>query len=226
MDPRHLLVGLAMLAAAGLAIWLTPSQQAADQMQQVNLETMFPREFGEWRMVEEVDRSMVSPDVQAKLDRIYNQTLARTYVSASGERVMLAVAYGSNQTDSMKVHLPEVCYPSQGFEILYNDKDRLVLNDLIVQVKHLVARQGSRIEPVTYWIAMGNRTVAGDLDRRLVQIRFGLAGVIPEGYLFRVSSLDSNRASAFAVQARFIQGLHASMTATERGRIFGAQVGQ
>mgnify|MGYP006871988586 CR=1 FL=1 len=35
-----------------------------------------------------------APDVQAALDRIYNQTVARTYVSAKGGSVMLSLAYG------------------------------------------------------------------------------------------------------------------------------------
>ena len=114
---RKAIVVLAgMGAAAALAKVGVPTKKIADTWE-TDLEKMFPTQFGDWQ----VDRSMPvilpAPDVQAKLDAIYNQVLARTYVNVrTGERVMLSVAYGGDQSDGMSVHLPEVCYPAQGFE--------------------------------------------------------------------------------------------------------------
>jgi hypothetical protein len=47
MAPRFALPGLAMLAAAGLAIAITPTSKVADQGPKLNLETMIPKQFGE-----------------------------------------------------------------------------------------------------------------------------------------------------------------------------------
>jgi hypothetical protein len=42
---KHLLTGLSMLAAAGLAIAITPTSKIADQGPKLNLETMLPKQF-------------------------------------------------------------------------------------------------------------------------------------------------------------------------------------
>jgi len=43
---KHLLTGLAMPAAAGLAIAITPTSKIADQGPKIDLETMIPMLFG------------------------------------------------------------------------------------------------------------------------------------------------------------------------------------
>jgi hypothetical protein len=45
------------------------------------------------------------------------------------------------------------------------------------------------------------------VPRKLVQLRYGLLGEIPDGMLVRVSSLVNNSEDAFALQARFIADL-------------------
>ena len=62
-----------------------------------NLETMFPKAFGDWRVDTSMPVILPSPDVQALLDKIYNQVLSRSYVNAKGERIMLSVAYGGDR---------------------------------------------------------------------------------------------------------------------------------
>jgi len=104
---KHLLTGLAMLAAAGLAIAITPTSKIADQGPKIDLETMIPKQFGEWKLDETIVPIAISPDAQAALDRIYNQTLSRTYVNGQGEKIMLSIAYGGDQSDGMAVHKPQ-----------------------------------------------------------------------------------------------------------------------
>jgi hypothetical protein len=104
---KHLLTGIAMLAAAGLAIAMTPTHKIADQGPKLNLETMIPKQFGEWKMDETIAPLLADPKQTALLNRIYNQTLSRTYVNTAGERVMLSIAYGGDQSDGMAVHKPQ-----------------------------------------------------------------------------------------------------------------------
>ncbi len=129
---KAVVVLLAMSGAAALAKVGVPTKKIADQWE-TDLEKMFPTRFGDWQ----VDRSMPvilpAPDVQASLDRIYNQVLPRTYVNMrTGYRVMLSVAYGGDQSDGMSAHLPEVCYPSQGFELTGQRKVTLILDGRVV----------------------------------------------------------------------------------------------
>jgi len=51
------------------------------------------------------------------LDKLYSQILNRVYVNATGYRIMLLLAYGSDQHGSLQADKPEVCYPAQGFAL-------------------------------------------------------------------------------------------------------------
>lgn len=221
IDFRYLFIGLAMLAAAGLALALTPREKVADHGTKVDLETMIPKQFGEWRVDESVAPLQVSPDVKASLDRIYNQSLSRTYRNNKGERIMLSIAYGGDQSDSMQVHKPEVCYPAQGFAV-----DKLTTTTLDtgfhpIPVKRLVAVQNSRVEPITYWIIIGDMAVANATTRKIEQFKYGLTGKIPDGLLFRVSSISAEQDRAFAAQAGFINELLKGVSPQARARLIG-----
>ena len=81
------------------------------------LETIVPLSFGAWRIDASVMPLVPSPDQIALIGEIYDQTLARTYVNDRGERVMLSLAYGRNQSRRFQIHKPEVCYVGQGFRL-------------------------------------------------------------------------------------------------------------
>lgn len=225
-NPKHLIIGLAMLLAAGLAVALTPKTKVADQGPRIDLETMIPKQFGEWRVDESVVPLQVSPDVQAKLDKIYNQTLSRTYINGQGQRIMLSIAYGSDQSDSMAVHKPEVCYPAQGFEITQKRKATLAIAGTSLPVVRLVAQHNSRIEPITYWITVGGETVTGGLDRKLAQMRYGLTGNIPDGLLFRISNIDPDPTRAYELHANFASDMFQVLNTAHRTTLFGKHTAQ
>ena len=117
MPLRFILVALLLVLAAGLAQAMKPERKAR-MGAEFNLEAMIPQRFGDWQIDPSVVPIKASPDVQANLSRIYDQILARTYINSKGERMMLTVAYGGEQTDTLKAHRQEVCYGAQGFEIL------------------------------------------------------------------------------------------------------------
>lgn len=211
----------AMSGAAALAYAGVPTKKVADTWE-TNLKEMFPPTFGNWRVDDSVPVILPAPDVQALLDELYNQVLARTYVNAkTGYRIMFTVAYGGDQSDGTKAHLPEVCYPAQGFQVL--DSSRLELEFLgrAVPVKRLVTKLGSRNEPLTYWLTIGESVSASILDRKLAQMEYGLRGYIPDGMLIRVSSIDRETAQAFDEQVVFLRDMAAGVPAQHRDRIFG-----
>jgi EpsI family protein len=218
---KHLLIGLAMLATAGLAVALAPHERIAARGPRINLETMIPKQFGQWKLDETIAPIIPNPEQQAIIDKIYNQTLSRTYINSQGERIMLAIAYGGDQSKGMEVHRPEVCYPAQGFQILSANQGTLNTPNGVIPVKHLVAEQGPRIEPITYWITLGDEVPAGGIRLKLTQLKYGLTGKIPDGLLFRVSSIEADDKAAYAAQSAFINDLLNALPARDRVRLAG-----
>lgn len=225
MRIRAFLVASLMLCAFLVAVAWRPTQRMADSRAKVELESIFPRQFGDWQMDTRGPVQLVAPDTQALLNKIYNQTLSRTYVNSKGDRVMLSVAYGGDQSDGTRAHRPDVCYPAQGFEILQREAGSVQLAGQQLPVLHMLARLGQRIEPVTYWFVVGERIALSGTQQKLMQLAYGTRGLIPDGLLMRVSTIDPESARAYKVQATFVHDLHAAVEPTWRSHVFGDPAG-
>ncbi len=212
---------LLMLASAALAHIARPTVFLSNQHGAPKLEKVFPEHVGDWHVDASVIPVLQAPDVQERLDLIYDQVLSRTYVNRLGQQVMLSVAYGGDQSDATRVHLPEVCYPAQGFDISANAPATLPIRGGQLPVRRLMAHQGLRQEPITYWVVVGHQVVLSGMDQKLAQLRYGLKGIVADGMLVRVSSIDNDMAHAHALQAGFIAGLAAVLPPNDRLRIFG-----
>ena len=211
-----------MMLAVGLAIAMKPTTRMAEQKPPVNLELMIPRVFADWKLDPSLAPIILSPDVQAKLDNIYNQTLSRAYVNGIGSRVMLSIAYGADQLgESMQVHRPEFCYTSQGFEITKNAVSSLSTSEGVVPVRRLIAQAGSRTEPITYWITVGEQAALPGVSRKVAQLRYGLTGTVPDGMLIRVSSIGIDEENQYALQDRFLRDLLGALSPDKRITLLG-----
>ena len=155
------------------------------------------------------------------IDLIYAQTLSRTYVNPEGYRIMLSIAYGSDQSDAKQVHKPEICYPAQGFTLKSKQYGQLVLQNTTIPVTRIETSLGERNEPVTYWITVGDRVVGPGLNKKLVEMGFGLRGLIPDGLLFRLSSIDSDTDRAYEKQNAFAGDLLGSLRPEDRQKLIG-----
>jgi len=89
-----------------------------------------------------------------------------------------------------------------------------------IPVRRLFTSKGQRVEPVTYWLRIGDRVVRG-WQRRLVELRYTLTGRVPDGLLFRVSSIDPDQARANKLQDQFVNQLLQSVSSTDRKRLSG-----
>ena len=216
-----LVVALMVVSFAVAAAW-RPTVKLADQRPKVDLETIFPKTFGDWRVDDRMPVQLVSPDVAELLNKIYNQTLSRTYVNPKGERIMLSVAYGGDQSDGTRAHRPEVCYPAQGFQVVNSITGTLHGDAGGMPVRRLVAKMGSRIEPITYWMVIGERVTTTGTETKLAQMSYGLRGQIPDGMLMRVSMIDPDSARAYSVQTKFVGDLYEAVDRTWRAHVFGA----
>jgi EpsI family protein len=215
------LTGTAMVCCALLAAAWRPVAVAQNGFK---LDDAIPARFGAWRIDPTVTPIAPTPDVQENLDKLYDQIVSRSYVNDRGERMMLVVAYGGDQSDSLKAHRQEVCYTAQGFVVRGVHRDELVLPanaNASVPLVRMHAQNGNRSEPVSYWFTMGDHVVIGRVDRLLAQIGYGLAGQIPDGLLVRVSSLSRDVPASFAAQDDFLRGLLGAATPQVRRQLSG-----
>lgn len=218
---KSLFIALCMFAAAGMALALKPTVKVADSGPKVNLEELIPEKFGDWTIDSTIAPLIANPQQKAVIEKIYSETLTRTYINPEGDRIMLSIAYGGDQTDAMAVHKPEICYPAQGFQILKNTADTFSTGAGNIPVKRLIATQGQRIEPITYWTTVGDAVTVSGLTRKLNQLKYGLTGKIPDGLLFRISSIQADDAKAYQTQDAFARDLLKAMSPAARKRIIG-----
>jgi len=186
------------------------------------LEAMVPTAFGEWQVVQEAAQ-VANPEIEALLSRIYPETLSRTYVDKSGYKIMLSIARSANQIGIQQAHRPEICYPSQGFKLQGEKKAGVPLTTPYgsIMASQMTATIGSRVEPITYWLTMGDEVVDDQWDKRIAQLRAYWTGENPGGLLFRVSSIDGDSKNAFAMQQKFVADMMKSVTAEARSRLAG-----
>ena len=74
---------------------------------------------------------------------------------------------------------------------------------------------------MTYWLTVGDQVIRNKFDKRMAEIRLGLTGQIPDGLLFRISSIDEDPARAFAMQQQFAADMMSAVPAETRRKLSG-----
>lgn len=188
---RSLLVAVALGLIAGAGIFLRPSINSAAPTP--HLEKAVPEQFGEWRTLPnpllQVD---LSTDGATSTDQPYDEIVSRTYVNAKGDVIMMALAYGKNQRQEIKIHRPELCYPAQGFKVMSLKSATFdgVTNSLTGQAvpgKRMVVHGKGSDEVVSYWIRIGDTFSASPWRIRWQIMQEGLQGRMTDGILVRLS---------------------------------------
>ena len=215
-------LGLAMAGTSALTGALTPKPRVLQPHEQFSLEQMIPQRFGDWRIDPSVVPLAPDPEQQSMLEKIYDQTLSRTYINSQGQRVMLSIAYGGDQSKALQLHLPEVCYVAQGFQMQKDAEDSLTTRFGELPVKRLVARLHERNEPITYWITIGEHAARAGIQQKLRRLAYGLSGEIPDGMLVRVSTIQASETQAYGVQDRFVAEMLGVMAPRDRSRLLGS----
>lgn len=182
-----------MVAAAGLGVAMQPHLEV-ERVSSEPLSALVPTSFGEWR---EIPNPTIPVDVVANTngatsnEQPYDDQLMRSYRNDKGEVIMVALAYGRNQRQEMKVHRPEVCYTANGGRVSQLAPTMFPLKSLSgVQIEGNRMRADSdvrRPEAVSYWIRVGQIYSQSGLKQRLHILQQGLAGKRADGILVRVS---------------------------------------
>lgn len=215
-----LFIAMLMVLTSIGAVVARPGIKSAD-IAPISLESMVPRQFGDWREEPQRNVQVVNPQTKALLDKLYSQILTRVYINSQGYRIMLSLAYGSDQRGALQAHKPEVCYPAQGFSLHSNQPAQLSTAFGEIPARRLFTTMGPRQEPITYWFTVGEKTVQGVLHKRLVELSYTITGRIPDGMLFRISSIDPDQVRANQLHDQFINQLLQAVPPAERKRLSG-----
>ena len=221
LNTTALTLAALMCGASVAGIAARPSAKATDKANAISLETVVPKGFGDWTELPDQGAQVVNPQTKELLDKLYSQILTRTYVNKQGYRIMLSMAYGDDQRGGLQAHRPEVCYPAQGFKLGKVEDGALATAYGDIEVRRLSTSLGARNEPVTYWLTVGDQVIKTKMEKRIAQIRLGLTGQIPDGLLFRVSSIDNDTARGFAMQQRFTADMMAAVPVAARKQLSG-----
>lgn len=206
INRRDLIIGGACVAAAAGAEVMRPNKRVS-LLNDQKLDDVIPRSFGVWKTQE--TGGIIAPESESSLSaKLYSQTVARTYSSPDGGYVMLLIAYGNTQSDTLQLHRPEVCYPAFGFEIASSRAATLALSDSTsIPIRNLVATAGGREERISYWTRIGEYLPVDNGEQRQMRFRTALAGIIPDGVLVRISNTQPDEASSFALNERLAADL-------------------
>jgi EpsI family protein len=212
---------VAMIAAAALAYFLTPHRLMARTHDSFDIDAHIPYAFGEWAALKGVQAIRPPPD---GLEReIYNQEVSRTFVNKDGRVVMFIIAYGESQSDRLQLHHPEVCYTAQGFRVTRPSTTPFAWSPDAPPIKltRLVATREDRIEPISYWMRVGYDVSNSNWTRQALKLQYGLRGWIPDGALFRVSTVGLKPDMSFPLQDKFIRDLLNAVTPETRAFMIG-----
>lgn len=212
---------ISMVVAAIISLVAKPKILLSSTKPEINLEQIIPKNFDNWIELEQSTLQIINPQQKQILSLIYSQTFSKSYINTNGRVVMLSIAYGTNQSDNVSLHYPEVCYPAQGFQVLSSEKGELNTGINTIPVKRLSTRLGNRMEPITYWTTIGDQVVRGGIETKIAQLKYGFKGEIPDGLIFRISSISSDTKYGYDIQEEFAKKLIAKLAPESRFNIIG-----
>jgi EpsI family protein len=212
INRRDLIIGGACLTAIAGAEAVRPRTRL-ELLGDRKLEKLIPRSFGKWKVREA--EGIVTPQSENSLAaQLYNQTVGRMYTGPDDSVVMLLIAYGNTQSDTLQLHRPEVCYPAFGFQVTESQPTRFDLGGgAFVPGRNLTALSPGREERISYWTRVGEYLPVSNGEQRQMRFQTALAGIIPDGVLVRISNMEMDDAEGFALNAQFAADLIHSVPA-------------
>jgi EpsI family protein len=218
------LAGLLILGAATAGYVMKTKSLMVDKRIQPNYAELVPETFGEWKLLPHI-RLVTPVEDDSLANRIYSQMVGRAYADKSGNMVMLLMAYGPRQSDRLQLHRPEICYVAEGFRVSPLQSATLEVEPgrPPLDVSKLVARREGRVERITYWMRIGDEVVSTLFRRQMTTVGYGLQGLIADGVLVRVSTLNMDEATANDVHSRFLRDMLKSVGSGELQHFVGSQ---
>lgn len=220
---RSIFIAIVLLLIGAAGVVLRPSINSA--IPSPNLEASVPERFGDWKTLPNpLIQASLSTDGATSTDQPYDEIVSRTYVNSQGEVVMLALAYGKNQRQEIKIHRPELCYPAQGFKVTniapmaFNGIVSMDSGEPIIG-KRMTANGKGMDEVVSYWIRIGDTYSASPWRIRWQIMKEGLQGRMTDGVLVRLSQRrqpGTDHATSHVLMERFVVEMLEAMDPAKR----------
>lgn len=215
LSRRSLLIG-GGLTLAGLASYLRVPEVVASPLSPEGFQAAVPSKVGRWssRISSEV---ILPPQDQA--NELYENLEARIYEGSGLPTMMVVVAFSSTQQADIQVHRPEVCYPAAGLPVLSSTPIGLRFGSKQIEAREVLADRGGLRERVIYWVRVGDAFPVTWMEQRLTMALDNLAGTVPDGVLFRVSSIEEPGENTTPDIKRFIAAFLDAASPAFRNRI-------
>ena len=155
-------------------------------------------------------QGLVRPAEDAEEKSIYDQEVSRVYAGADVPPIMLMIAYGSTQSETLQLHRPEFCYPASGFEISETiASPQPVGSGQTIPANFFTGVRDERIEHVLYWTRLGRHFPDSWIGQHIARMQNSLRGIVPDGVLVRASLIGDDSAEAHTTLKQFLQQLTA-----------------
>ena len=200
---RELMIGAVLAGAAGTSFLLRPDSRMPPIENEL-FESWVPENVGNWQQVAASGVVLPPPDVLR--DRIYDNLVTRIYISPDSQPMMVLLAYNNVQDGVLQVHRPEVCYPVGGFNLSEPRAVKLDALDRSVPATMFTATGPSRTEQVLYFTRLGSAFPRSWVEQRLAVIDANVVGRVPDGILFRVSTISKDVDRSIESMSRFTKG--------------------
>jgi EpsI family protein len=220
---RELLMGLGCVAAVGTAEVLRPRRLLSFMPPGRKLSDLVPHTLPGF--AEGGTGDIVIPRTAGSLSStLYSDELGRIF-HPDGQpdtSIMMLIAYGPAQTETLQLHRPEVCYPAIGFDIV-GRRDLVLSCGPFGQVPAvgLTAAQEGRVEDIVYWTRVGNALPRDSLEQTFARFRQSVAGDIGDGTLARASAVRVGNVPQFDIVSKFMEALIMGVSPAGRRALIG-----
>lgn len=220
---RDLLVGGLCAGGMALASALVPRNVMASR-RKVALDKAIPKHIGPWQQIEAAG-NVLPKDENSLSAQLYSQMVSRVYSAPEEDAVMMVIAYGDSQSDTLQLHRPEVCYEAAGFKITHSEPVAIDAGlRAPVTGRYIIAEAAYRREAILYWTRIGDALPVSRFDQQMSKLRAGLQGVVPDGTLTRLSVLVNGDQPLPESLTSFSTKLLASISRPAREALVGARV--
>jgi EpsI family protein len=190
IDRRSLLIGAALVGGAALAFYREPTKVAVAMPDNV-FRGLIPRQVANWQSRKSDE--LVVPQEDDYTAKLYENLETFVYEGTNSPTMMLLLAYNSVQQNDVQAHRPEVCYPAGGYPIISSEELAVKYKSKVISGRYLIAERGpSSFEHIVYWIRIGDRFPTSWAQQRLDMALANASGIIPDGTLFRASTILKN----------------------------------
>jgi len=188
-----------MIAIAALAAFLLP-HRPIDETAIPDLEKMVPEHFADWQSIDQMNLILPTelPD-EPGVARLY-----RAYRNQAGEQIMVVIVYGAARGDTMRLHLPEVCYVAQGYKIEDRITGQAYYTDPPISLVSMMTDNGMRQENVTYWMRVSDYYVRSQVGQQLFFLKTS-RDQRHDSALVRLSVPGNDRAYGQRVTQKFLR---------------------